>query len=370
MVLDYLIRKVFHRIIVCSAGLIFLSNQFKAQDSSAAGQLKISGYIEMYYAYDFSQPANKERPDFLYSYDRHNEINLNFGFIKASYSGTRFRMNAGIMAGTYVNSNLATEPAVVRNIYEANAGFRLTKKHNLWLDGGIMSSHIGAETPIGRDCWSLTRSLVAENSPYYETGVKLGYLNAKEKVYMALLYLNGWQRIQRVPGNTTPAFGTQLTLTPNQRWLFNWSTFAGNPNPDSNKVWRYYSDIYSTFQLNTKWAILAGFDLGLQQSKPQSTRFNVWWTPLLLLKYTPVEQLRASARLEYYHDKEQVIIVTSTANGFQTFGFSLNLDYQVNKYFLCRIEGRAFSSKDEIFELNKLPSKENYCITAAIALSL
>jgi hypothetical protein len=365
-----LIRKGFYSLIFGLAVLVLQSNQLKAQDSIAPRKINITGYIEMYYAYDFSKPADKERPDFLYSYDRHNEINLNFGFIKANYSGNRFRMNAGIMAGTYVNSNLATEPAVVRNIYEANAGFRLTKKHNLWLDGGVMNSHIGAETPIGKDYWSLTRGIVADNSPYYETGIKLGYLNAKEKVYMALLYVNGWQRIQRVPGNTTPAFGTQLTLTPNQRWLFNWSTFIGNPNPDSNKVWRYYNDLYTTFQLNTKWAIFAGLDLGLQQMEPMSLRYNVWWTPLLLLKYAPVEKLRASARLEYYHDKQQVMIVTSTVNGFQTFGFSLNLDYQVNKYFLCRLEGRAFSSKDEIFELNNLPSKENYCISAAIVLSL
>jgi hypothetical protein len=36
-----------------------------------------------------------------------------------------------------------------------------------------MPSHIGFESVISADCWTLTRSLLAENSPYYETGMRL-----------------------------------------------------------------------------------------------------------------------------------------------------------------------------------------------------
>jgi hypothetical protein len=64
---------------------------------------------------------------------------------------------------------------------------KLSKKQNLWLDAGIMPSHIGFESAVSADCWTLTRSLLAENSPYYETGIKLGYVSKDEKLYISAL---------------------------------------------------------------------------------------------------------------------------------------------------------------------------------------
>ena len=79
------------------------------------------------------------------------------------------------MLGNYAQYNLSAETNWAQFIYNANIGIKLSKKNNLWLDAGLMPSHIGAESAISDDCWSLTRSLSAENSPYYETGIKLNY---------------------------------------------------------------------------------------------------------------------------------------------------------------------------------------------------
>jgi hypothetical protein len=43
---------------------------------------------------------------------------------------------------------------------------------------------------------ALTRSILADNSPYYEAGLKKKLLK-NEKWYLAM-YLNGWQRIQKI----------------------------------------------------------------------------------------------------------------------------------------------------------------------------
>lgn len=58
-----------------------------------------------------------------------------------------------------------------------------------------MPSHLGFESAVGIDCWNLTRSILAENSPYYETGIKLNYTNKKQDLYIAFHLLNGWQKI-------------------------------------------------------------------------------------------------------------------------------------------------------------------------------
>lgn len=129
-------------------------------------KIKFSGYLETYYGYDFNKPADHNRPAFIYSHNRANEVNLNLGFIKAAYESSSIRANLALMAGTYTNSNLATEPGVLKNIFEANAGVKLSKTENLWIDAGIFSSHIGFESAVSKDCWVLTRNISSENTPY------------------------------------------------------------------------------------------------------------------------------------------------------------------------------------------------------------
>ncbi len=147
----------------------------------------------------------------MYSHNRHNEITVNLGFIKTAYQTDKARANLAVAVGTYMNSNYAAEPTVMKNIYEANVGVKISKKQNLWIDAGVMPSHIGFESAIGKDNWTLTRGIYAENSPYFNTGAKISYTSPDEKWLLSGLVLNGWQRIQRVDGNSLPAFGHQLT---------------------------------------------------------------------------------------------------------------------------------------------------------------
>jgi uncharacterized pyridoxamine 5'-phosphate oxidase family protein len=55
----------------------------------------------------------------LYSYNKHNEVNINLGYIKAEYAKDNVRGNIAFMTGTYVNKNLAHESGVLKNIFEA-----------------------------------------------------------------------------------------------------------------------------------------------------------------------------------------------------------------------------------------------------------
>jgi hypothetical protein len=90
--------------------------------------LKISGYLETYYSFDFANPTNHNRPSFVYSHNRSNEVNLNLGFVKLAYNTNKVRANIALMAGTYANANLAAEPGVIKNIFEDNAGVKISKK--------------------------------------------------------------------------------------------------------------------------------------------------------------------------------------------------------------------------------------------------
>lgn len=353
--------------------LIFLTCLFISANSNAQIKgddgLTISGYVDTYYSYDFNDPESHNRPAFIYNYNRTNEVNVNLAMIKLSYSKERVRGNLSLMAGTYSNANLTSETGLLKNIYEANAGVKLSKKTDVWLDAGIMNSHIGFESAVGKDCWTLTRSLPAEGTPYYETGARFSYNSEDSKWYLAGLMLNGWQRTTRVNGNNTLGFGTQVTYKASPEFLINNSTYFGNDNPDSTKAMRYFADTYITYMLSKHFAVTAGYDIGIQQKSKGSSDYFTWYSPVVILKTIFNEYFSAAGRFEYFHDPSQVIFATGTPNGFRTLGYSLNIDYQVTSQALLRIEGRSLDSKDAIFIKGSELKNSNFAITSSLSLT-
>lgn len=331
--------------------------------------LKFSGYVETYYMYDFNQPENNVRPAFIYSHNRHNEVALNLGFLKAAFDNGSVRGNLALMAGTYANANLAAEQGVMKNVFEANAGVRLSKSANLWIDGGIFASHIGFESAIGKDCWNMTRSILADNSPYYESGAKLSYTSPSGKWFVSGLVLNGWQRIQKVDGNKSLSFGHQLTYKPNAKVTLNSSSFIGNDRPSDDKRMRYFHNFYGQFQLTDSFGLITGFDIGAEQKAKDSESYNSWYAPVVIAKWGLSEKASVAARAEYYNDEKGVIIATGTENGFQTWGFSLNFDYSIYPNVMWRVEARTLDSRDEIFVKDAEPTKNNTFVGTALAIS-
>ena len=340
-----------------------------AQTDSTHKYINISGYIEPYYSYDFGNPNDHNRVGFNYSHQRHNEVNINLGYIKAAYQTENVRANLAIATGTYMNANYAAEPGVLKNLYEANVVVKISKKKNLWIDAGVMPSHIGFESAVGKDNWTVTRGIYAENSPYFETGAKLTYTTDDEKWTLSALVLNGWQRIQRVDGNHTPAFGHQLIYKPNSKITLNSSSFIGSYKPDSTRQMLYFHNLYGIFQISNKFGLTTGFDIGAEQKPKGSSQYNVWFTPVVIAKYSPTEKINLAFRGEYFNDEKEVILATGNPNGFQAWGYSVNFDYNIRENVMWRVEGRGFSSKDKIFTLNNNPSNHNFFITTALAIS-
>jgi hypothetical protein len=361
------LSKKMTKLLIISA--LLLNSAAYSQTDSSKSSLQFSGYLEAYYLYDFGKPSNHNRPGFVYSHNRHNELNINLGLIKAGYQTEKVRANLALATGTYMNANYSAEPGVLKNIYEANAGVKISKKKNVWVDAGIFSSHIGFESAIGKDCWTLTRSLLADNSPYFETGAKISYATDDGKWLLSGLVLNGWQRIQRIDGNNTPAFGHQVTWTPNQKLTLNSSSFIGNDKPDSVRKMRYFHDFYARYQATQKLGFIFGFDAGAEQKAKGSKRYNTWYSPVLIVRYAATSKSFLTARVEYYSDRDGVIISTGTANGFQTFGYSFNYDYQIRENVMWRVEARGLSVKDKIFMQGSNASNANQALVTSLAIS-
>jgi hypothetical protein len=230
----------------------------------------ISGYAEAYYDFDVNNLVGK-KPSFLVSYSKNDQLALNLALIKGSYMTNNARANLAFAAGSYVTANYAAEPGFLKHVYLANVGIKVSADKNLWLDAGILPSHIGFQSPIGKDNWTLTRSISAENTPYLETGARISYKSENEKWYLGAVVVDGWQRIKPVAGNTAPAFGTQVTYKLSPRITLNSSTFIGNDKSDSARLMRYFHNFYGTLKLNDKLTAMVGFDIGTEQKHKNSS---------------------------------------------------------------------------------------------------
>lgn len=342
-------------------------NCFGQEEQEEKSFFDLTGYVEVYYLYDFSRPEDHTRPPFIYSYNRTNEFNLNLGFLKGAYTAKNIRGNLAFMAGTYANANLRNEPGVLKNVFEANAGVKLSGERDIWVDAGILPSHIGFESAVGKENWNLTRSLLADNSPYYESGGRISYNTSNGKWFLSGLILNGWQRIQMVNGNTLPSIGTQFTFRPSPKITLNSSTFAGTDKPDNARLMRYFHNFYGIFQLSEKAGLTVGFDYGAEERSVSTNDLNIWYSPVGILRLKINDRFMTAFRAEYYSDKSGVIV--NSPAGAEIAGISFNVDYQINLNALWRIEVRNFSASDDIFEKNGQPVNRNTIVSTALAVS-
>jgi hypothetical protein len=360
-----------------NAFLSFAQNKDSVSVKDSSG-LSFWGFADIYYGYNFNLPPSRIDGElvtgnsFLYSHNRHNEFNLNNGIVGVDYFNDKVRGILALQAGTYVEYNYANEPAMLKYVYEAYAGYQPIR--NLWIDAGIFTSHIGSESAISSENFTLSRSMMAENTPYYETGIRASY-DINNKLKINGLILNGWQNI--TDHNKNKALGTQIQFKPTEHLLLNYSTFLGKEagayeptagiiNTDSLSTQRFFNNFYCRARL-AKLTLLCSFDIGFQKKRKASGNY-LWFNPNLILNYSFTDKISAVVRGEYYNDKSGVIIYTGTNNGFQTYAGSLGLNIRLAENLLWRIEGKVFGSKDKVFLNKENPSDKSVLVLSSVAI--
>lgn len=366
-------EKIYKLIPLFCITVIVTSRPISGQETNAwtgPPQLNISGFVDVFYAYDFNKPTTKYRQSFFYNHNRHNEVNLNLGIIALGIKHKKYRAKIALQTGTYASDTYAEEPGLLKNVFEAYAGISLNRKNNLWLDAGIFLSHLGIENPMSIEDWTLTRSLTVESLPYYLSGAKLTY-KPSDVVQILGVVCNGWQRIQRVAGNSMPSFGTQLLITPNDKYTFSWGTFVGTDDPDSTRRMMYFNDLYAIMQFVEKFGVSAEFDFGARQKSKDEAGYDTWYGFSVIARYNFAKKWATALRGEYYYDNEGVIIsIENSPYGFKTSGFSLNVDFIPIPQVACRIEGRWLHSADEIYFKENNPTHNDFFIVGSIAVKL
>jgi hypothetical protein len=345
--LNLFMRNIFSACIGLSLLSAAAYSQADSTKADSTHKLTFSGYVESYYAYTIGMTPDPIARPYFFNYTRQNEFAVNLALLRLNYADNNIRGNLGLMTGNYAEYNLSAEPVVLRNIYEAYAGVRVSKYG--WIDVGVFPSHIGCEGAIGKDNLNLSRSLIAENSPYYEAGIRYTY-QKNEKWLFHLLLLNGWQNIRETNGDK--AFGWHVAYKPTKKFSIYSCGFAGNEKADTAKQYRVFHDLNFNFSPSDKFTFIGAFDVGMEQKAEGDTTsgdWNLWHGASLQAKIAPWKKVSIGLRLEEYWDKYGIIIGKISQNGFQTTGCSVNIDVIPYKNVVWRTEFRYLNSVDDVF---------------------
>jgi hypothetical protein len=314
-------------------------------------ELSLHAFIDTTIAHDFNHLPTRYRPYTTQPYYS-DEGSLNLGYVDAILNTDRYRGRIATQYGSSVVANYADEPhEFFRYIQEAYGGVKIT---DAWtVDAGIFSSHIGMESWISRDNYTVSRSIMADYSPYYQSGIRTGY-DFSNELRLELHLIRGWQNIS---DDREPAFGSSLAYSPAKSTKLTHNICIANEHGK-----RVFNDFIVRHQLSEDFGISAAYDLGAQEREDDS---RAWWHGWAIIPHYKIsDTLAVAGRVERYVDPHQVMITTLSDRGFDTTGLSANIDTVVAKGLLWRNEYRAFISTKDIY-----PRREGYSASDSFVMS-
>ena len=325
--------------------------------------IHFSGYTEIYFSQDQHNWQDHQRPDFFYSHTSTNHVALNTAVLDFKYSSARVKTQLSLVEGTYANKVTSAEPIGFGALYVGNVSYKLSSKENFWLQAGVFSSHIGLESAVGFSNFSLSRSLAAENSPYYESGVSLQYTSKNNKWYTSLMYLNGWQTMSLMPQQVTPGVGSQVQFKPHSKITLNHSTYFGEVAVLDSSQTRFFQNFYAQIQLKDNWTLQCQADYGMQQTGKNGFDKN-WYTGFIGIAYYVNEKLSLVGRGELFKDTNNLVIAGVNND---LWGYSFNINYLLDEHLLLRAEWRNITSNSYSFAFQNFNEKQMNGLNLSLA---
>lgn len=316
-------------------------------------RITVGAFVDGYYGYDFGRPRSHDR-SFTTQAARHDEFAVNLAHVDVRYAAPTVRGRLALQAGTSVQFNYAGEPDEIAGgqpnylplIQEATLGVQVAP--SVWIDGGIMFSHIGSESWISIDNPTYTRSLAAEYSPYYETGVRATW-QARSNLTAQINVVNGWQIISET--NHDKGAGIRVDWLPVAPLTLSYSNYVGRDAAAATGEMdvRVLHDVSARWAANDRALLVGTADFGSQDGAS-------WIAASLAGRYRLTPAVAVNGRIERLDDEDGVVAATGLddAPGLVTNGASIGIDvtrgaavWRTELRSLFGADGRPFPARGE-----------------------
>jgi hypothetical protein len=315
----------------------------------------LGGWVDIYWAYDTNRPPSGD--NFISgegtTAKKHNQFSLNLAAIELLATDpviVHLVLNLGTATDVLHNAEPRGDylgPDAWRYIQQAYLGYKIPVGHGLTVEAGIFPSHVGYETFNSKDNWNYTRSWMAENSPYYQAGLRVSY-PFTERLSAQLLLLNGWGVVGEDNGWKT--LGAQIVYA-RPRFSLALNTIMGAEQPGRSE-WRFFFDGIATVNAARWLQLAATVDWGFEQRPAEALAH--FWGAAAYARFAPRPWLGLALRGEVYHDGLGASVARTLTGVVQTLEEgTLTLEFRLKERLFVKVEGRYDHSDQPVFDGNR-----------------
>jgi hypothetical protein len=337
-------------------------------------QVKFGGFLDGYYQYDLSRPANGDSVNGRGFDIAHNRPNLAFAELDASLDPNPFGFTVQLYAGRGPELIHLAEPGgrnKYRWIRQAYGTYVTPGKTPITVDFGKFDTWIGYEGIDNRYQDEYSRSFNwTYSEPTYETGLRVT-AKLTPKLNGALYVVQGWNEVEDGNGGKSVGIGltysaddkTSLTLqnhfgdegsnTANDAGSYGGIGFA---NPGVSRV--NILDFIVSRQVTPATKIAFNVDYANSDSAPNRGKWN---GEVLYVRHQLKPNQALSGRLERFEDSDGL----RTGAPVQLYSATATFDYTFTKNITGRFELRHDLASQSFFNSNSGPKTNRTTLTAA-----
>lgn len=273
--------------------------------------VKVSGFGEVSYSYNFNNPSFRDDANALRVFDRDdNSFNIDlFELVfekevtEVGQAGFRIDLDFGKIADledagndSFGDSDDDFDIQQAYLIYKAPIGSGLEFKFGkfvTWLGGEVIES---------RDNPNYSRSyLFGYAIPFTHTGLGMTYA-FNDKLYYSQYVVNGWDIVDE--NNDGKTFGGQLGFTPTENASFYLNWIHGSEQDENDDEKRWVIDLVASLKLNNRLSFLLNYDYG-EEEEASITGGNARWHGVSgIAIYELTEKLNLALRGEWFQDTD------------------------------------------------------------------
>lgn len=307
-----MLRKISFLVIAASS-IYSVSAQDSATVAAPAGGLKISGYVDAYYRFNFSNPKKEvvEDPGFtgspynnLTSFtNSHNSFELGMASVKLEHSVGKVGMVADLGFGKRAEEFSYNDEGTLLAVKQAYITYAPTAA--LKFTAGSFATHVGYELVDPNLNRNYSMSYMFSYGPFFHTGVKADLAFGKSGFMLGVANPTDFK-----------------TANFSRKWLIGqysiaasdavkiYFNYQGGNMEDESKTRVRQGDVVLTAAVSDKFSLGYNGTVQSRKAKDLNGKYgdgSSWWGSALYLNIDPTSSFGLTLRGEYFSDKKDVL---------------------------------------------------------------
>lgn len=318
----------------------------KADEPTTENPLKLSGYVDSYYFYNFNGvSSNLGASGFERIFDHNaNSFQVGMAQLKTTYTTQKVEGVIDLAFGNHGDLGNYGNAYSPLGMEFGSSGLAIKQAYISWLindkfklTAGQYGTNIGYEVIDAPVNFNYSLSNLFGNGPFYHTGIKLDY-SVSDKFGLMVGVTNGLDTKEDF--NKKKGIQAQVFLQP----VSNWSVYLNYFGSDEGTTEKNYA---KWFDLATSYQVTEKLLLGLNATKGSNATGD-WGGAAFYVNNRFSDLFSLGARYESFSNKDGgIYLVDENGDGVSANSFTLTASFDLSPNLMLKPEYRFDSYKNE-----------------------